>query len=113
MKPLMKYHVTIQAQDGRRIKTWGVFPILNCKVLDGIYNPEGKELSILFDSVTEQYVPVEVRTPNGKTEIQQRKMDQYYKFRLPEEDIQFFIDNFVENDFAIEATVEELPKIIT
>lgn len=114
MKPLMKYHVTIQAPDGRRIKTWGVFPVSNStKILDGIYNPEAKELSLLFDSVTEQYVDFPVQKANGKYDVQQRKLDQYYKFKLPQEDIKYFIDQYVDNDFEIEATIEQPSNIIT
>jgi hypothetical protein len=113
MKPLMKYHVVIETPDGRRVKTWGIFPILNStKILDGVYNPEAKELSLLMDSVTEQYTPFEVPTKNGKYEVQQRKIDQYYRFKLREEDLEFFLSNYVDNNFEIEPVVESQPKIV-
>lgn len=102
----MKYHVSIEADGDRVIETWGVFPIGPSKILDGIYDPEAKHLSLLLDSVTEKYMPFEVPNAKGKTEIQPRKMDTYYKFKLPEEDIPFFLANYVENDFQIEAAVK-------
>lgn len=107
MKPFMKYHVTIELQDGKKVTTWGIFPIFGeTKILDGIYNPDSKELTLVFDSVTEQYVPMEVPTKNGKYEIQQRKHDQYYRFKLAEEDIPFFLEMYVENNFDIEPAIE-------
>lgn len=101
MKPLMKYHVTLDAKDGSKINSWGVFPIGPSKILDGLYNPETKSLSLLFDSITEQYKAFEVPNKNNKPEIQHRKIDTYYDFSLPEEDIQFFLDNYVENNFTV------------
>jgi len=106
MKPLMKYHVTIDVTDGRKIKTWGVFPIQNCKILDGIYNPESKDLSILIDSVTERYTEFPVETKNGKVDVQYRKLDQYYRLKIAEQDIPFFLESYVENNFEIEPEVE-------
>lgn len=109
MKPLMKYHVTLETQAGN-VKSWGVFPIGESKILDGIYNPETRELSLLFDSVTEQYTPFQVEGKNGKIEVQQRKIDQYYRFRLTAEDLSFFLENYVENNFEFEEIIEK--KII-
>lgn len=105
----MKYHVTIPVKDGQKIKSWGVFPVGETKILDGIYDPEQKQLSLLFDSVTEQYTPVQVEE-NGKVKQQFRKLDSYYKFALADEDLDFFLQNYVENNFAFEL---EQPKIIT
>lgn len=112
---LMKYHVSIKTQDGNRIETWGVCPISNTtKILDGIYNPESKELSLLLDSVTEQYTDYPVQKgKDGKWEIQQRKLEQYYKLRLPEQDIKFFLDNYVSNNFEITPKIEKISNIIT
>lgn len=107
----MKYHVTLEAESDKKIETWGVFPVGPSKILDGIYNPETKELSLLFDSTTEQYKQLEVPLKGGKTEIQTRKIDTYYNFRLPEKDIPFFLENYVENNFNLEN--EEVPLIIT
>lgn len=110
----MKYHVTIKTQDGRRIKTWGVFPVSNAtKVLDGIFDPEAKRMTILLDSATEQYTDFPIAKSNGQWEVQQRKLDQYYKFHLTEEDIPFFLDTYVENNFDIEPEVEQPPRIVT
>lgn len=112
MKPLMKYHVTVESQDGTRVKTWGVFPVGDTKILDGIYNPDTKGLSLLLDSVTEQYTPFQVQTKNGKYEMQQRKIDQYYRIHIPETDVAFFLDTFVQNDFEIEPEIEKPSLII-
>lgn len=107
----MKYHVQIDTEDGRQINTWGVFPVGQTKILDGIYNPEGKHLTLLFDSVTQQNKAFEVPRANGKVDVQTRKLDTYYQFKLPEQDIQYFLDNYVENNFEVEANV--VSKIIT
>jgi hypothetical protein len=104
----MKYHVTIETPDGRRIKTWGVCPVGETKILDGIYDPDQKRLSLIFDSITEQYTPIHVED-RGKIREQVRKLDTYYKFHLPEEDLDFFLDNYVDNNFTF---VLEAPKIL-
>ncbi len=101
----MKYHITVET-DGRTINTWGVFPIGNTKILDGIYNPEGKHLTLLFDSVTEQYKPFEIPKANGKVEVQPRKIDTYYQFKLPVDDLPYFLENLVENNFEMEPSVK-------
>lgn len=106
----MKYHVVIETPSGQRVNTWGVFPVLNTtKILDGVYDPESKILSLLLDSVTEQYTPFEIETPKHKKEIQYRKLETYYKFKLLEDDIPFFLETYVDNNF----TMPEVPKIIT
>lgn len=106
----MKYHVTIQLKDGTTKKTWGIFPIGQTKILDGIYNPEEKHLSLLFDSATEQYTPVRTKDDKGKITESYRKIDTYYKFELPEEDLSFFLENYVENNF--EFVPELTPALI-
>lgn len=101
MKPLMKYHVEFETQDGRKLKTWGVLPVLNTtKVLDGIYDPDSKMLRLLIDSTAEQYVDFPIQVPKtGKWDVQQRKMFTYYKGKISHEDIQFFLDTYVDNNF--------------
>lgn len=106
----MKYHVTIETRDGKQFKSWGIFPIGQTKILDGIFNPETKQLSILFDSTTEQYTPVQVEE-GSKVKTQMRKLDTYYKFNLPEEDVKFFLENYVENNFEF-ALAEDKKLII-
>lgn len=102
MKPLMKYRVTLQLPD-RTVDTWGILPILTTtKILDGIFNPENKELSILLDSTTEQYINLPFCKPNGKVVEEVRKMDKYYSLKLQEEDVNFILENLVENNFEFE-----------
>lgn len=99
MKPLMKYRVTLETQE-KNIETWGVFPILNTtKILDGIFNPETGELSLLVDSVTEQYTDIPIPKTNGKYEMERRRMDKYYSLKLQKEDVEYILENLVENNF--------------
>lgn len=100
MKPLMKYHCKIQTPDGAIIDTWGVYPILNnSKILDGIYDPEAKALKLLFDSVKENLEQMQIPKANGKFEDQLRKVDMYYKGSINEEDLEFFLNTYVDNNF--------------
>lgn len=100
MKPLMKYHCSIQTQEGTVIHTWGIYPILgNTKILDGIYDPENKTLKLLFDSVKENLVDYPVQKKDGKYEYQQRRLEDYYKGSISEQDLPFFLDTYVENNF--------------
>lgn len=103
----MKYHANLETEDGRNVTTWGIIPIANnSKILHGIFNPESKTLQIVFDSVTEKYhdYPI-VSEKNGKVTIQQRKLDTYYNLSIPEEDISVFLENYVDNNFEIEAKI--------
>ena len=112
MKQLMKYHVELETTSGHKVKTWGIAPIgSNTKIVDGIYNPETEKLTILFDSITQRYKEFPVKLQNGKYEMQHRKMDDYYRVELLKEDIKFFLDNYVENNFDIEPSIT--PSIIT
>lgn len=105
----MKYHVLVQAADGRELNSWGVLPIGQTKILDGIYDPESKVLRLLLDAVTEQYVPVEIQDEKTKKiTIQNRKLQTYYKAHILEQDIKAFLELNVENDFEFEASVSNL-----
>lgn len=105
LKPLFKYHLSIKAENEKTIDTWGIYPVLNnTKILDGVYDPEGKVLKLLFDSVTEQYVDYPVETKNGKLELQQRKLDQYYRGSISNEDLENFLNLYVENNFEYNST---------
>jgi len=106
----MKYHAVVMGRDGNEIKSWGVFPIGATKILDGIYNPESKSLSLLFDSVTNGPKEVKVSKDRGKEEVQIRNVDEYYRFHLLEQDIPFFLETYVENNF--EFTPDEPKKLI-
>ena len=99
-KPLFKYKLDIKTETGKTISTWGVYPVLNTtKIIDGVYDPEGKVLKLLFDSVTEQYIDYPVQTKNGKFEMQQRKLDQYYRGSINDQDIETFLSLYVDNNF--------------
>lgn len=112
MKPLMKYHIDLETTTKHKVATWGVLPVTSdTKIIDGIYNPETKNLTLLLDSVTDQYQEIPVKGANGKFEAQLRKVPQYYKIQISENDIPAFLENYVENNFEIEATIT--PSIIT
>lgn len=102
----------METEDGRVVTTWGVFPVGETKILDGIYNPESKVLQLMFDSVTERYKDWPVQDQKTKKVlIQERKLDTYYTFNLRSEDIPFFLDNYVENNFEMDASVTS--KLVT
>lgn len=108
----MKYHIELETSTNHKVATWGVLPATNnTKIIDGIYNPETKSLTLLLDSVTEQYKEMPVKGANGKYEAQLRKLPQYYKVQISEVDIPAFLENYVENNFEMEATIT--PSIIT
>jgi hypothetical protein len=100
MKPLMKYHLEIETRDGQKLKTWGIYPVFNTtKILDGIYDPENKQLKLLFDPIHEQYVDYPVEMKNGKWDVQQRKMMQHYRGTILEQDLEYFLNTYVDNNF--------------
>ncbi len=103
MKPLFKYHCSIQTNEGAVINTWGIYPVTSdAKILDGIYDPENKVLKLLFDSVKEDLVPYPTgkRDKEGRYITQERRLDTYYKGSISEEDVEAFLDLYVENNFT-------------
>lgn len=111
-KPLMKYHCSIQTEDGQVINTWGIYPVLNStKIMDGIYDPVNKSLKLLFDSIKEDFHQVPMQKENGKYEMQNRRVETYYKGSISEEDITFFLDTYVDNNFDFKYIPED-KKII-
>jgi hypothetical protein len=101
MKPLMKYHVDLETQEGKTVKTWGVMPVLNTtKILDGLFDPETKILKLLLDPVHEQYVDMPVQDKKtGKWDMVNRKMLTHYRGSIKQEDLEFFLNTYVENNF--------------
>lgn len=109
----MKYRVNLVYEDGKKMNTWGVIPVLsNTKILNGVYNPEEKVLRLYLDSLSQDYQQIPVQNGKGKVELQMRKMDKYYHISLDTpEDIKFFLDTYVENNFEIDpTTVSKLIK---
>lgn len=106
----MKCRVTIPLSTGETCQTWGLLPIGETKIIDGIYNPETKLLQLYIDSVSQQ--PTEMTVIEKGREVRQtRKVDMYYRHFLREEDIPFFLENYVENNFEMEAILPT--KIVT
>lgn len=103
----MKYRISFETNSGQKVTTWGVCPVTNnTKILDGIYNPEGKHLTLVYDSVTQNPKEFEIPDEKGKMRTQIRSAESYYQHKIQEEDIPFFLENYVENDFELEAAVE-------
>lgn len=112
-KPLMKYHCELETRSGEVIKTWGVYPILNTtKILDGIYDPSVNALQLKFDSVIENVVPDYEQDPATKKYKEVNRRRQYYHSgTIMAEDLEFFLNTYVENNFDYK--FEKQPLIIT
>jgi hypothetical protein len=99
MKPLFKYHVELELTDKSILKSWGVCSVGDSNILDGIYDPDSKHLRLLINSTQESIKPVELPTTNGKSKIEYRKIQEYYRMIIPGEDIPAFLDLYVDNNF--------------
>lgn len=100
-KPLMKYHCELETESGEIVKTWGVYPILNTtKILDGLFDPKSGALRLKFDSAIENIAPDYEQDPNTKKyKVVNRRRQYYHSGTIMAEDLEFFLNTYVENNF--------------
>lgn len=114
---MLKYRAPFTKQDGSSIPSWGLMPISkDCPFVDAAWNPEEKSLNLLVDSSKEYFrekaIKTEkgdyVRNKDGSYKTREIKYAQYYEHHLTNpDDIVFFLERYVTNNFVEEVTEEK------
>lgn len=80
------------------LDSWELLAFGPSPVMHAAYNPVKQALVCQIDSVKENFVDVPKQGKNGKVDIQERRVDQYYRIVINDTDaIQYILDNFVGN----------------
>ncbi len=97
-KPFLFLSTTIQVQDGSMIKSWELINLGEGSLMHAAWNPEKQLLVCQFDSVKENLAPYPVVAKNGKTSIQERKVEQYYRITVEDKDaVRYILENLTSN----------------
>jgi hypothetical protein len=101
MKPLFKYHLEVQVPGTDEVySSWGVMPVGNTPILDGVFDPNSKSLRLYINSQQEILQPVRIKDKKGAFVTEYRRIPEYYRIAVPEQDIPNFLELYVENNFA-------------
>lgn len=97
MKPFLFISTTIQVQDGSMIKSWELINLGDSSLMHAAWNPEKQLLVCQFNSVKENLTPYPVIV-KGKSTIQERKVEQYYRITVEDKDaVKYILENLTSN----------------
>jgi hypothetical protein len=113
MKPLFKYHLEVNMPDTDEVyKSWGVMPVGNTPILDGVYDPVSKALKLYINSQQEILQPVRMSDKKGNPIVEYRRIPEYYRIAIAEEDIPNFLELYVDNNFEFKEEASTTMNLI-
>jgi hypothetical protein len=97
-KPFLFIETTITVSDGSQIESWELINVGDSSIMHAAWNPEKELLVCQFDSVKETIVPYPMVAKNGKTTLQDKRVDQYYRITFTDKAaVKYILDNLCMN----------------
>lgn len=117
MKPLVFVNTQIRVDKvPELVDSWELVAFSPCPVMHAAWNPVNQMLVCQLDSVKESFVDYPVRnTKTSKVDMQERRVDQYYRITLSDKEaIKFILENYVANftdqEWEIQFDVSAIPS---
>lgn len=97
-KPFLFVESTITVTDGSQFKSWELVNMGDSSLMHAAWNPEKELLVCQFNSVKENMIPYPVVAKNGKTSLQDKRMEQYYRITIDDKSaVEYILKNLCMN----------------
>ncbi len=97
-KPFLFVSTTITVTDGSQINSWELVNLGSGSLMHAAWNPEREMLVCQFNSVKENIVPYPVVAKTGKTSLQDKRVEQYYRITFDDKEaVKYLLENLCIN----------------